>query len=456
MYQHMQLKIGDLLVNNDNPRYESVESQREAIEVMIREQDIKLVELGKHIVEHGLSPIDTVLVRPSGKLWVVQEGNRRITALKLLANPSLVPEDLKNIHRAFRGLAADVDTHLLENIPCVYCDDEKEANEWIRLKHTGENAGAGTVRWDGQQSGRFSLLTSEKPDPKMTFLEELKSHPEVPNELRNQIPKILKTNFERLISDPNIRYFCGISYKNEKYEIQQPVSDRFLLMISDLIGDKLFVSRIYHKEDRAAYIEDVSKRLENPRVIDSSSAKHETKDEGNYNSCDQAKTASVSEQSNMIVPRIKNMKKSYPVDRNTIIPSSYSLPIDAGRISIIFRELKKLPLDQFPNAAAVLFRVFVELTVDNFIERKGLKRINNSQELNKKIIAVADFFEDNEVMTSKELRAARAMSSGQFQTQSVQTFHSYVHNARTTPVARDLCSAWHDISQFIEKIWEET
>lgn len=174
MYQYLQLKIGDLLVSHENPRYESVEHQREAIEVMLLEQKEKLVELAKHILEHGLSPIDIVLVEKKDNLWIVREGNRRITALKLMATPTLVPDNMPKIQREFKGLSAKADPELFEGIPCVFSTDEKEAREWIRLKHTGENSGSGIVSWNAQQSGRFQLQTSDKPDARMVFLDGLK------------------------------------------------------------------------------------------------------------------------------------------------------------------------------------------------------------------------------------------------------------------------------------------
>jgi len=131
------------------------------------------------------------------------------------------------------------------------------------------------------------------------------------------------------------------------------------------------------------------------------------------------------------------------------------MPINAGRLSVIFRELKSLPLDKYPNAAAVLLRVFVELTVDSYIGKKHIAGVSANSELGKKVEAVAADLESRGIMSKHELLAARKMATGQYQTQSVQTFHSYIHNANITPIARDLRSAWDDISKFIDSIWRE-
>lgn len=458
VYQYMQLKIADLLVNVENPRYESVEHQREAIDIMLHEQKEKMTKLAEHISEHGLSPIDTILVQPHENLWVVREGNRRITALKLLAQPELISDDLAKIKKAFKGLAANLDPLLLEKIPCVYCDSIEEANEWIRLKHTGENEGVGTVAWNPQQSGRFSLLTSDKPDPKMVFLEGLKTNPSVPEHIRKQLSGIHKTNFERLISDSKVREFVGISFEDGLYKIREPISREFLTVLSDLLGKKIKVNDIYYTIDRKNYIQKLEERIRtenNPNTII-------------YNGSTGIATSSNDYSTSSIPPlvtggsampshstTVENPKKqSYPINRNTIIPATCTIPIEKGRIKAIFNELKSLPLDKHPNAAAVLFRVFVEFTVDHYITKKHTPGVSVDSDLGKKVEAVAQDFEANAIMSKHDLFAARKMVSSQNSTQSIKTFHSYIHNVNITPIAHDLCSAWDDILSFIQKIWE--
>jgi len=460
----MQLKIGELLINNENPRYEAVTHQREAIETMLHEQKEKLVKLANHIVDFGLSPIDTVLVEPAGKLWVVREGNRRITALKLLSQPDLIPDDQVKIRKAFKGLAVNMDSSLLENIPCVYCDDPVVANEWIRLKHTGENEGAGTVSWNPQQSGRFLLQTSDKPDPKMVFLEYLKTNPLLSEETRKQLSKIHKTNFERLISDVKVRDYVGIIFEAGVYTLKEPISEEFFIMLDDLLKKNIKVNDIYYADNRRAYIQRIGQRLEEARSSNSFETlePHETSGLGENNHSATNGTPGRTAIFNSAAPAVAsnssaeaNKKKvSYPTNRNNMIPSTCSIPIEKGRIKLIFNELKSLPLNTHPNAAAVLFRVFVELTSDHYITKKHIPKVSIDSELSKKVEAIAQDFEQGNIMTSHELLAARKMVSSQNATQSIKTFHSYIHNVSITPIGHDLCTAWDDIAPFIMKIWE--
>lgn len=80
------IKLTSLFVNTENYRFEPLSSQKEAIDKMIEDQGDKLYSLVDDIVTNGLSPVDLIIVTPNedSNKYVVLEGNRRITSLKLL------------------------------------------------------------------------------------------------------------------------------------------------------------------------------------------------------------------------------------------------------------------------------------------------------------------------------------------------------------------------------------
>lgn len=101
------IPLANLTLNIENPRFEMVGSQREAILTMLDNQGDKLVRLAEDIIENQLNPTDIISVSPHEKLekqYNVLEGNRRITALKLLNNPELIPEKNKSLLNKFRKL----------------------------------------------------------------------------------------------------------------------------------------------------------------------------------------------------------------------------------------------------------------------------------------------------------------------------------------------------------------
>jgi hypothetical protein len=109
-YYEKDIEISKLRMDENNPRHPSLESQREIIEWMTSgEQKMgdKLYTLAKDIVEYGLNPSDKISVQQleeSDQEYIVLEGNRRLTAIKLLNNPDIAPDEgWKTRFRKLRG-----------------------------------------------------------------------------------------------------------------------------------------------------------------------------------------------------------------------------------------------------------------------------------------------------------------------------------------------------------------
>jgi hypothetical protein len=58
----IKLKIDDLLLDHDNPRISHADGQQEALQKVLKEQKTKLVRLAQSVSEHGLNPMDRLLV----------------------------------------------------------------------------------------------------------------------------------------------------------------------------------------------------------------------------------------------------------------------------------------------------------------------------------------------------------------------------------------------------------
>ena len=259
-YTQLNLNITDLLLNTSNPRFDPVEHQREAIEEMIRDQQGKLIILARHIMEFGLNPTAPLLVRPHKEQWIVKEGNRRVTALKLINEPSLIPISEHKIRKAFEGLNKLARNDMFRNIPCIATDDDSLINEWVRLKHTGENDGAGTVRWNARQTARYRSMVEGKPDMRLEFLDYLCSLDEIPDDLKARFPRIKKTNFDRLMNDPDVRIHFGLEVREGTINLINGANELLLLALDDLTSEDFSVARIYTKDLRREYLDDLIKR----------------------------------------------------------------------------------------------------------------------------------------------------------------------------------------------------
>jgi hypothetical protein len=156
----LQCDIEELLLDLENPRISLATSQREALQKIIEDQDVKLVVLAESIVTDNLNPMDRWLVIKAsaerGK-YIVLEGNRRLAAIKLLRNPNVM-NDLEvraTIKRKLEELSEQFDLNKIEPIDCVDIGERAAAATWLNQRHTGFNKGRGIVDWGGVATARF-------------------------------------------------------------------------------------------------------------------------------------------------------------------------------------------------------------------------------------------------------------------------------------------------------------
>ena len=441
MVQTKLIDIANLRIHPENPRFDIVSNQKEAIYTMIREQDKKLSNLAEDITSHGMNPLKLVgVVALKDGLYNVAEGNRRVTALKLLINPNQIPDKFKPLKKKFVELSKRFHLNPISQINCSVFDNESGSHRWVSLEHTGENDGVGVVPWSTLQQGRFTDRTSGKMNVELQIIEYLKRDTAFDSALKANLNEVKLTNLGRLIGDPAVRAMVGIEKKDGKItsvlspnEIRKPLTK----IIRDLLDTKFNVERIYNKKKRSDYIETFKK---NERPIS---------------------TATISKWE-ITSPNIpadsskKSKKKSAPLstDRKTLIPSSCVIVIGHNRINKIYRELKSLDVDEYENAVAVLHRVFIELSIDTYIESKKLSGVSKDNKLSKKIDSVTKHLEDNKFLTKHELKSIRMAGSNPNSLFSVNTFNAYVHNATVNPIPKDLKTSWDNLSGFVEKIWE--
>lgn len=71
-----------LVVNPENYRFDPVENQEEAIDLILEEKGSEILNLAKHILENGLDEAkDLRVLETNPEVYRVLDGNRRVTAL---------------------------------------------------------------------------------------------------------------------------------------------------------------------------------------------------------------------------------------------------------------------------------------------------------------------------------------------------------------------------------------
>ncbi|MGO7039856.1 hypothetical protein ACCS60_16045 [Rhizobium acaciae] len=84
------LSLSTLVVNSANDRHGELENETAAIGWLFNNRENHMRNLAKDIVAQG-GVYDPPLVSSEGGKFIVFDGNRRVTCLKLLASPKRAP-----------------------------------------------------------------------------------------------------------------------------------------------------------------------------------------------------------------------------------------------------------------------------------------------------------------------------------------------------------------------------
>lgn len=445
-----KISLKNLWVNTENYRFEPVESQAKAIKIMAENQKEKLLTIAEHISQKGMNPIDlpivTDMLNHKGK-YLVLEGNRRITSLKIFEHPDLLKDASvpATLIKKFRTLNDKFSQTIPEKIECVYFSDPSEADEWIKLKHTGENNGVGTVSWDGQQVGRYQVRVGEKSSPGLQVIEYLKKQKDFDSSLKKKLSDVKVTTLTRLITDKDVQQVLGIYIEEGKVVSRVPENEvlkGYTEVIKNLLTKGFTVKSVYTKEQREEYAKNFPLKAR--------------PDLSKADGTDWHTTSASSETSTVTNTSLPKNKKIV-TDRNKVIPKGCTIPISNHKVNTIYGELQRLTLSEFIHAPAALLRVFIELSFDIYIETHKLTTTPSSAKSGTNLSQKG--FQVINHMTNKGW-ADKATSIGMSNLLkdkdgilSMETLHAYIHNHRVTPTAETLKLTWDGIQDFIIALW---
>jgi hypothetical protein len=442
-----KIPVNQLLVDTQNPRLPEMQtSQDDAIRLMIKAQGSKVFALAQHLANNGTNPSSLPIVIPTlenEKMYYVLDGNRRLTAIRILERPELVDGLFDNSSlQKIKELSLKYKNRPINEFECVVFNDREQADPWIQLIHRGESQGAGLVEWNGQVAARYDERKGigERSGPvALQILDLIKDNKTLSQKTREKIVngKFPITNLTRLINTPYVRKKIGLDLKNDVVESYENKTIKSLAKIVEDFGTEYkTVTDIKRVDQRIDYID----KLFDPRPADEAQ-KSEKKN-------------APSTSSSTVGGKKKSPKEEK--SRSTLIPRDFLADVTQTRINKIFVELKKLDVDEFPNSASVMFRVFLELSLDHYLE-ETMKwpddQIDNSG-LAQKLMAVATDFDKKQKMNGQQLAPIRKAAGGQtLLVASIKTLHSYVHNKYFSPIPSELKTAWDDMSIFISNLW---
>ncbi|WP_162630107.1 hypothetical protein [Azospirillum ramasamyi] len=196
-----KIALAALIVNRANDRHGELENESAAIAWLFNEREQHMRNLARDIVEKG-EIYEYPLISPEKAKFIVFDGNRRVTCLKLLEEPRRAPtRELQAFFREQRSLWRG--TFPLE-ISCQIEADRDRIDEILFRRHTGTQNGIGQSTWDDRMKATFMSRTGKGGGPSVA--DEIEKRLADANLLpeRRKIPRSTlrvrnKTGQERLV-----------------------------------------------------------------------------------------------------------------------------------------------------------------------------------------------------------------------------------------------------------------
>jgi hypothetical protein len=447
MHEFRDLKPHQLLLDLKNPRLERIEEQElEALQSLWR-RALKMLGMAHHITEKGLDPTARMaVISAGGSKFVALEGNRRLAALKALEDPGKVSDVLTAPQRAkLEGYSRDYLKSPVAGIPCAVFATREEADPWIELRHSPDPTGAGVLMWGAKERSRFKSRTGT-PELALQIVDLVKAEGHLSGTETKATEKgRFITTLRRFVNDPDVRERLNItSDPGEALALSSSSRSKTLKALSKIVGDfatrRKTVKHVYHKPDRREYLDSLEASGALPAPAGPAPAPAPAPALG--------KKSGGGHVTGLPGPRDKLFAP-------TMRPNFTGAP----RIAKIFAELRSLKVSDYRNAVAVLFRVFIELSVDHYLLKKGIMSasvLDNTRRLRKKVGEVVAYMEKNSILDRHQLKPVRrAMdrSKGIVGDAQLETIQAYVHNPHFHPVPEELKQAADDWQLFLETLW---
>lgn len=245
-----QIPVVQLRVNQANDRHAELENETAAIAELFRLRENHMRALAADIAQKGRL-FEPPLVWPTENAFVVFDGNRRITCLKLIVDPSRAPT--QELQTFFAALQSQWNGDLPSVVECEVEEDREIIDEMIFRRHTGSQGGVGRSDWDDRAKRNFIERTGRggRLDLAVEVEKILAESGALPD---RQIPR---SNLNRLLSSEVNRNRIGISLVRNNFSLTHkkdsviPVLSR---IADDLSAGRVVLGDIWDNEGKRSYL----------------------------------------------------------------------------------------------------------------------------------------------------------------------------------------------------------
>ncbi|HVM22082.1 MAG TPA: hypothetical protein VM308_02120 [Sphingomicrobium sp.] len=417
------VEVARLRVNRANDRHGEVESEALAMAELFRLHGQQMKNLAADIAAAGRI-YDAPLVMRDGEIFVVFDGNRRVTCLKLLLEPNRAPTS--ELQHYFRDLRAGAPAEPLTELVCQVEQDRVLIDSILFRRHTGSQRGVGQLDWNDRAKLNFVERTGQGGG--INVAAEVERF--LAAEDRLPAGNIPWSTLTRLLSSEEFRNRAGFSTAGRRFRLthdHEAVADALQRIATDLAHQVITLGDLWNNEGKRSYLN----RLEGEGVLPTEAERlQEPVTPGG-------------------APR--RPRRNPPPPRP---PQTTFIPTDAPHIQwiasqqrprAIWAELQTLALRDHPNAVSALMRILLELTVESYISEHDLR---TRDDLSRKVGAVAADLRARGVIDQQYHDELDRMRRDD-QLISVASMQRYIHSPDFAPMESELRTYWARLGRFL-------
>lgn len=440
---YRSLPLAALRINRANDRHGELENETAAVAWLFHNREQHMKNLAKDIVATG-EVYTPPLVAPAGDDFTVFDGNRRVTCMKLLDDPRKAPT--RELQKYFGQLRSKWNGDFPDKLHCQVETDRDRIDDILFRRHTGTQSGVGQSKWDDRMKANFVNRTGKGGSVNVAEQIEMLLSTNGLLPTRRTLPR---STMNRLLSSEAFHNRVGVTVTKGRFAIthqEDIVLGALRRIAKDLTDREVVLGDIWDIDGKRSYLD----RLEKEGVLPTAAHRITPASFGTtLTTPESAATADAAP--NAESASQKKQISLQPIQRNTLIPhTEYELPWP-GRLQrhrAIWDELQHhLILDDHPNAIAVLFRVLLELSIENYINQVGVS-IGQNEKLAMRVLKTAEDLHAKNKINSKYLGEVKKFQHAD-RLLSADTLNRYVHSPDFAPSKNHLTALWDSLSTLI-------
>ena len=436
-------------------------------------------ELINSIVEDGFIPADPVVVwkNEENKKYYVAEGNRRLVALKLLREPHKAPKAI----RSFIRKASDkINLTEIDKIPVNIAPTFEKAEWYINQRNSSSSL---QRKWTRVQQQRWIVTLYEKHNGdikkiisitklskselegffRILKIKDLVKIQEVKSKLTDEEYELANsyrfpiTILERFFNFSDVKEKWGIEYdgiivniisiKSSFYNAFAELIKRIVNSTDDKINTRLTkddLDSVLESLPKVLFTEDENQEKESEASNEENSNTENTSQDTNTTEQTSNDTTDGSVNPNGTQSNTVQHLKGNP-KRPKLVLSIYELNTDSYRLKGLFSEFKKISLGH-KNCVSAGLRVFLDLSVLNYIKTEGIENAIKSQykeELrNISLKRRLEYLKSNHLNNRLQIIVNRLIDpSYQY---SLDVLNGYIHGQETHNLNKEFLNSFWD------------